>query len=143
MTTNQILVICLIVVLVGFLAVLGNMGINAVALLKKVKELVAAGKDFVGGAKETVAKVGDSMTSTANHLVETSDTTTKVIGAAGAGIIGFSLISAIFRKLFKRKSRKTAKAVKRSEKELKAARKASKKAKKIQKKAKKLAKKGL
>ncbi|MCQ2566973.1 MAG: hypothetical protein MJ127_01035 [Mogibacterium sp.] len=142
MTTNQILVICLLVVLVGFVAVLGNMGVYAVQLLKKVKELVVAGKDFMGGAKDTVSKVGDSITSSANNLVASADTTTKVFGAAGAGIVGFSLLSAIFRKLFKRKSRKTAKAIKRSEKELKAAKKASKKAKKIQKKAKKLAKAG-
>lgn len=143
MTVNQILVICLIVVLVGFLVVFAKLGIQAVDLIKKIKDLVAAFKKFVGFAEEKVDKVGDSLSETAANFVANADTNTKLVGAASVGIIGCSLIGAIFKRLFRKKSRKANRRVRKSERELKSAAKAAKRAKKIQKKARKLAKVGL
>jgi len=143
LTVNQILVIGLILVLIAFAIVFANMGVNAVKLIKEIKKLVGNANNMVDGSKEIVKNVGDSITTTANKLVEDSDTTTKVVSVAASGIIATSLVSGIIKRMLGKRSKKAKKQLKKSEKDLKSARKAAKKARKISRKAGKVVKLGL
>ena len=135
LTINQILVICLILILVVFLVFFGKLALQGVDLLKKIKVMVADGKELADDAKKAVEEVKTSVVSSARSLVAGADTTTKVVAVAATGIIVVSVARRIIRNLFGKTSRRAAKAARKAERDLREAKKAAKRARKIQKEA--------
>lgn len=102
LSVNQILVICLILVLVGFVVVMAIMAVHAIELLKKTKELVNDGRGMVDSSKQKVNEAGDKIINAALSVAADTAPTIKALGATAGGLTLFNAVSMIGRGLARR-----------------------------------------
>lgn len=152
LTVNQILVICLILVLIGFVVVMAIMAVHAIELMKKTKVLVGDGQELVDSSKAKVNEAGDKIISAATAVVSDTAPTIKALGATAGGLTAFNLVGMVGRGLARRGGlfaamadgrarKKTRKELKKSRKLVKKINKQAKKEAKAVNKAKKISKK--
>ncbi|NLY86960.1 MAG: hypothetical protein GX083_00195 [Clostridiales bacterium] len=153
-TINQILVICLILVLIAFVSVLAKMGIHAISLIKNIKELTKAGKNLVDEVQLKADRVEASALNAVNSIVSDTSPITKTIGVIAGGLMLWNFGSLLSRNIIRRggtlaviasnreraKARKeikrTKKTIRKVNKQAKLRKKAEHKLKKVEKKAK-------
>ena len=146
LTVNQILVICLILVLIAFVVVVAIMAKHAIELMKKTKVLVGDGQEMLNDTKAKVDTAGDKIIGAAVSVAEDTSPAIKALGAAAGGLTTVNLVSMIGRGLVKRGGlisamadrrarKKTRKELKKSRKMIKQVNKQAKKEKKAHKKA--------
>ena len=155
-TVNQVLAICLVLVLIGFVAVLGVMAANAIGLIKRSKDLVETGNEIAKKASVKVDEVSGKVTNIVDEVADNTGLVSKALVGTGAGLAAFvvgkffvkaalgrvgfvnSFVASRERKKAAKEielSRETIKAVnKQAKREREAFKKAGKQSKKIQKK---------
>ena len=149
LTVNQILVICLILVLVGFVVVLAVMAKHAIELMKKTKVLVGDGTELVDVSKAKVNEAGDKIIGAATAVISDTAPAIKAVGATAGGLTAINLVSMVGRGLVRRggffaamadrrERKKTRKELKKSRKMVKKVNKQTKREAKAVKKAKKM-----
>lgn len=159
MTTNQILVACLILVLVAFVVVMAIMAKHAIELIKKTKVLVGDGQDMVNSSKAKVDEIGDKIVGAATSVAEDTAPTIKALGATATGLTAINVARFVGRSILRRggllevmadrrdrknsrkEIKKSRKLVKQINKQTALEAKAIKKSKKVAKKASKVEKK--
>ena len=99
MTVNQILALCLVLVLVGFIVVLAVMAKHAIELMKTTKGLVNDGQEFLDDTKKKVNDAEDKIIGAAVAVAEDTAPTIKVLGATAGGITAISMVRMIGRGL--------------------------------------------
>lgn len=131
LTVNQILVICLILVLIGFLVVVAIMAKHAIELLQKTKVLVGDGKEMIDASKLKVDQAGDRIINAAAAVAADTTPAIKALGASAGGLALFNALGLISRGLVRRGGLFAAmadrRARKKTRKELKKSRKMVKK----------------
>ena len=135
LTVNQILVICLILVLVAFVVVMAIMAKHAIELMKKTKVLVGDGQELLDDTKEKVTTAEDKIINAAVSVAADTSPAVKALSTAAGGLTTINLVSMIGRGLVKRGGFVAAMADRRerkkTRKELKKSRKMIKKVPKI------------
>ena len=137
LTVNQILVICLILVLIGFVVVMAVMAKHAIELLKKTKVLVGDGQELVEASKGKVNEAGDKIIGAATAVITDTAPAVKAVGATAGGLTAINLVSMVGRGLVRNGGFFAARADRRARK---IARKELKKSRKMVKKVNKQAK---
>ena len=148
LTVNQILVICLILVLVAFVVVMAIMAKHAIELMKKTKVLVGDGQELLDDTKEKVTTAEDKIINAAVSVAADTSPAVKALSTAAGGLTTINLVSMIGRGLVKRggfvaamadrrERKKTRKELKKSRKMIKKVNKQNKLEKKAYKKSKK------
>ena len=102
MTVNQVLVVCLILVLVGFVVVMAIMAVHAIELLKKTKGLVGDGQEMLDSSKNKVDQIGDKIINAAVSVASDTAPTIKALGATAGGLTALNLVSMVGRGLVRR-----------------------------------------
>ena len=102
LTVNQILVICLILVLIAFVVVVAIMAKHAIELLKKTKGLVEDGQEMLNDTKTKVDTAGDKIINAAVSIAEETSPAVKALGATAGGLTTVNLLSMIGRGLVRR-----------------------------------------
>lgn len=159
LTVNQILVICLILVLVGFVVVMAIMAVHAIELLKKTKGLVGDGQELVNSSRGKVDEVTGKVINAATSVMGDTSPAVKALGATAGGLTALNVAGMVGRSLIRRggiiaavadrrerkkarkEIKKSRKVVKQVNKQARIEAKAVKKAKKVSKKARKAEKK--
>ena len=105
-TINQILVICLILVLIAFLVILGIMAEHAIGLIRRSKVLVKAGNELIEDATGKVEEVKvradgvlDKALDTISDIASDTGPVIKALCGAALGLTVFNLISGIRKSL--------------------------------------------
>lgn len=150
LTVNQILVICLILVLIAFVVVVAIMAKHAIELIKRTKVLVEDGQGVLDGTKEKVNTAGDKIINAATSVAEDTTPALKALGAAAGSLTTVNLLSMVGRGLVRhgglisamadrRERKKARKELKKSKKMIRKVNKQTKREKKAYKKNKKQA----
>lgn len=100
LTTNQILVICLIAVLVIFLIEVGIMAKHAIVLMKGLKKINDDGQSLVDTSKEKVEIAGDKMLSAITAAVSDTKPIVKGVAVATGVLFALNFGGIILRSLF-------------------------------------------
>ena len=95
LTINQVLVICLILVLIAFVVVLAKMAVPAVELLKKTKELEDDGQKAIDSTKAKVNEVSDKVINAAVSVASDSSPVLRAAAVGATGILAISLIRSL------------------------------------------------
>ena len=99
LSVNQILVICLILVLIAFVVVVAIMAKHAIELLKKSKKLVDDGQTMLEETKTKATETENSIISAASNIAADTSPAIKAIAAGAAGLTVINLLGMIGRKL--------------------------------------------
>ena len=95
LSINQILVICLILVLVVFLIEVGIMAAHAIALMKKSKGLVETSNKAVEDVKGRADNISDGLTTAISNIAEDTNPAIKVLAGVAAGLTAVNSIGAV------------------------------------------------
>ena len=154
LTVNQILVICLILVLIGFVVVLAVMAVHAVELIKKTKVLVGDGQELLDNSKSKIDVAGDKIIEAATSVAADTAPAVRAVGATAGGLTAINLLSFAGRALARsgglfaaasdrRERKKTRRELKRSRKTVKKINRQTKLENKAVKRSKKAARKAV
>ena len=102
LTVNQILVICLILVLIAFVVVVAIMAKHAIELMKKTKVLVGDGQEMLDDTKGKVNEAGDKIINAALSVASDTAPAIKALGATAGGLTTINLVSMAGRSLMRR-----------------------------------------
>lgn len=150
LTVNQILMICLILVLIGFVIEVAIMAVPTLELVKKLKVLADDGQNTLDKSNELIDDMGNRIISAVSSVAADTTTATKAIAGAGVGLtalnltrmVGKSLVggSGVLAVMAERRSRKKArKELKKSKKMIRKVNKQTKLESKAIRKSKKVA----
>ncbi len=95
LSINQVLVICLILVLIAFVVVVAIMAKHAIELLKKTKGLVADGQVVLEESKGKVDEISTKVTDAANSVIADTTPTIKALGATATGLTAINLLKLV------------------------------------------------
>lgn len=94
LTVNQILWICLIVVLVALVVVLAIMAVHVLALVKKSKVLLESGNNAVEDVKGRADEISDGLTTAISNIANDTSPAIKILAGAAAGLTALNSIGA-------------------------------------------------
>ncbi len=151
LTVNQILWICLILVLIALVVVLAIMAVHVLRLTKKSQELVESSNHAVDDVKERADIISDNLNSAINNLAEDTSPVVKALGAVAAGLTAINSVGAVGKTISvksglaaavanSREAKDAKKTIKNSKKAVKQLKKQARYEKKALKQSKKLAK---
>lgn len=147
---NQVIVICLIVILVVFLVFMGKLVVEALGLLKTVKRLSEKGSDLMDSYHHALDTVETKVNEAADTIIKEATPATKIAVAIAGVIIALNIGNAIRRRILagsgfvaafieKRARRKAEKELRKSRKEIRRLRANAKAEKKMAREARRIA----
>ncbi|MBR2674946.1 MAG: hypothetical protein IKE52_05770 [Mogibacterium sp.] len=95
LSVNQILVICLIIVLIALVIVLAIMAASVIELAKKSKAMVESGNKAVDDVKGRADEISDNLIAAIDNIATDTSPTIKALGAVAAGLTAINSVSAI------------------------------------------------
>jgi hypothetical protein len=99
LTVNQILVICLILVLIGFVVVVAIMAVHAIELMKKTKALVGDGRTLVADSKKKIDLAEDRIIQAATSVISDTTPAIKALSSVAGGLTLLNLVKIVKRGL--------------------------------------------
>ena len=99
LSVNQILVICLILVLIAFVVVVAIMAKHAIELLKKSKKLVDDGQSMLEDTKKKADTTENKIMEAASNVARDTTPAVKAVATAACGITVINLLAMVGRKL--------------------------------------------
>ena len=97
LTVNQVLVICLILVLIAFLVILATMAKHAIGLIERSKVLVKSGNEMVDEAKSRLNTITDRMLDTINRVADDTAPAVKAFAGTGMGFFIINVVNTLFK----------------------------------------------